>query len=56
MSWKIQKLKLALNNFFKKIRFTVETCIIYSYEWRMLKVFLAIVDNFNWQFFLVRQP
>ena len=56
MSWKIQKLKLALNNFFKKIRFIVEACITYSYEWRMLKVFLAIVDDFNWQFFLVRQP
>ena len=38
MCWKIQKLKLALNNFFEKIRFIVETCITFSYEWRMLSV------------------
>ena len=32
----------------------METCITYSYEWRTLKVFLATVNDFNWQFFLVR--
>ena len=56
MSWKIQKLKLALRNFFEKTRFIVETCITYSYEWEMLKVFLASVDDLNWQFFLISQP
>ena len=59
VSWKIWKLKLALNDFLKKTRFMVEmirTGNLKHLPLWMLKVFLVIVDNFNLQFFFVRQP
>ena len=44
MSWKIRKLRLALNNTYSEN---------FHLPLRMLKVFKAIVDHFNWQFFFV---
>ena len=34
----------------------MEIYIMYSNEWQMLKVFLIIIEDLNWQFLLVRQP
>ena len=58
VSWKIWKLRLALNDSLKKPRFMVEmiyTGNLHHLSLRMVKVFLVIVDNFNLQFFF-RQP
>ena len=57
-SWKIEKLRLDLINSLKN-RFLVKTIYggnLHHLPLRMLKVYLAIADNFNWQFFLARQP
>ena len=59
VSWKIWKLRLALNDFLKKPRFMVQMIYTVNLHHLLLwiwKVFLVIVDNFNLQFFFVRQP
>ena len=58
ISWKIWKLRLTLNNSLKK-RFMVETIYcgnLHHLPLGILKIFLAILDNFNRNFFFVRQP
>ena len=52
---KNSKIEVSLKLYLKRIRFIEETIYsrtLHQSPLQMLKVFLAIVDNFNWHFFL----